>query len=149
PRAADIPTLVRCRRPGRLQLTGAPTQFLDKRVDRAATALDDRAELITLGDAHADALHRDIDDLVVAVTVTYAPIDADRRPARPQDLAADDRIAAAFLARAGDFQRLAGVHRETPRIDLHDHVGKQSLVIPLLLGCGQIPIASQHEAGDI
>src|SRR5260221_6806518 len=49
----------------------------EQTVDLAAVALDHRAELLLLGQAHADALDDDVDDLELALRLEHAPVDLD------------------------------------------------------------------------
>ena len=69
-------------------LTGPFAKLPQQDLDLTAAALDHRAELLTLGNSHADPLDDDVDDLEAAISLHDAPVCIDRRGvADPDDLA--------------------------------------------------------------
>jgi hypothetical protein len=70
-------------------------QELQKRVDLSTIAVDDRGELLALGDAHADILDDHVDDLRAASGIGQDPIDLGRWAVfRADDFAGDQRVLA-------------------------------------------------------
>src|SRR6185312_15757461 len=65
-------------------------QQLEQRFDITAVALDDGAELLALGDGHADALDDEIDDLEPVGGGGDAPVDLHSGTAAAAHLAGDE-----------------------------------------------------------
>ena len=82
--------------------------------------LDHRRELRALRDHHADAFDDDVDDLVLTVFTTYAPLDPNCRSFARNDFSTDQNVSIALAAGGADGQRLALILTEPGCIGCND-----------------------------
>src|SRR5215831_6837045 len=113
-----------------------------------ATALDDRCEFGALCHRHANAVDRDIADLVPPVAVDQVPINLYwQRAGRANDLACHDGFLRAGPA-AGHFERFAAISSQLVAVDQSDVIFEQLDEFLLLFLGGRLPIPPEHKTSD-
>src|SRR5204863_5413377 len=123
-------------------------QHRDQTLHLSAIMLDDGGELGALGYRHADAVDRDVADLVDAVSSGQAPVDLDWRAAGGADDLARYSGAVGIGPAAGHLELLAGVLGQAGAVGERDVVLEQlDILRPLFLGCG-IPVPAEDKARD-
>src|SRR5580693_4107781 len=127
---------------------GLFAQHPDQTLHLAAIMLDDGSELGALGDSHADAVNRDVADLVDAVSSSQAPVHLDRLGAGGTDNLARYDGAVSVRPAAGYLEGLAGVLGQAGVVGERDIFLEQLDVLrPLFLG-RSVPVAAEDKASD-
>src|SRR6516162_8254329 len=139
PRGPELAGPYRARLPAG-GISGLLAQHGNQALDLPAIALDHGRELGALRDGHADAVDRDISDLVGAMLVGQMPLDLDRRgTGRADDFARDDRSFGICPA-ADHLEGLTAIGGQLGAVYESDIVLEQPGKFALLFGGRGLPI---------